>query len=226
MKKNKLKRISSMISFGGLLFLSNISLISIGFSAWSIVGAASAEAQIQVSAADVIDLNQYFTFVDSPTIFECTSEGIANDHVVNTTSKTQEGYIQIPFRINVGNGKISDHIAEGSTGFTLGTTLVDKNAGLDFFSVASVSEVKLACNDSNSFAESDYSFNPLSINASNKELNSSFDLTSFSYLDRSQVYFVARYKVTFTASAYKSAYSSVGGNFKFSFKVGGIFDHA
>lgn len=55
MKKNKLKRISSRIL--GVLFLSNLSLISIGFSAWSIVGAASAEAQIQVSAADVIDLN-------------------------------------------------------------------------------------------------------------------------------------------------------------------------
>lgn len=53
MKKNKLKRISPRGFFGGVLFLSNISLISIGFSAWSISGAASAEAQIQVSAADV-----------------------------------------------------------------------------------------------------------------------------------------------------------------------------
>lgn len=65
MKKNKLKRISSKIFFGGVLFLSNISLISIGFSAWSIVGAASAEAQIQVSAADVVDLSKYFIFNQS-----------------------------------------------------------------------------------------------------------------------------------------------------------------
>lgn len=52
MKKNKLKKISPRF-FWGILFLSNISLISIGFSAWSISGAASVEAQIQVSAADV-----------------------------------------------------------------------------------------------------------------------------------------------------------------------------
>ena len=226
MKKIKLKKISSRICGGGLLFLSNVSLISIGFSAWSIGGAASAEAQIQVSAADVIDLNQYFTFVDSPTVFECTADGIANDYVVNTTSETQEGYIQIPFRINVGNGKIRNHIAEGATGFTLGTTLVDKNSSLDFFSTASVSEVKLACKDSNSFADSDYSSVSLSNVASDKELNSTFDLTSFSYLDKSQVYFIARYKISFTTAAYKTAYSSVGGAFKFSFKVGGIFDHA
>lgn len=86
MKKNKRKRISSKI-FLGVLFLSNISLISIGFSAWSISGAASTEAQIQVSAADVIDLNQYFTFIESPTIFECTSEGIVNDYTIDTSAK-------------------------------------------------------------------------------------------------------------------------------------------
>lgn len=226
MKKNKLKKISSRICGGGLLFLSNISLISIGFSAWTIGGATNAEAEIKVSVDDVIDLNQYFTFVDSPTIFECTSDGIANDHVVNTTADTQEGYIQIPFRINVGSGKISEHLADGAKGFTLGTTLVDKNSSVDFFSVAIVSDVRLACKDSNSFAESDYSYVSPSNVASNKELNSTFDLTTFSYLDKNQVYFVARYKVSFATSAYKTAYSSAGGAFKFSFKVGGIFDHA
>lgn len=134
MKKNKLKRISSKI-FWGVLFLSNISLISIGFSAWSIVGAASAETQIQVSAADVIDLNQYFTFVDSPAIFEYTSNGLVKDHAIS--SATLDGYIEIPFRIDIKGGKIRDHLSSNRTGFTLGTVLVDRNQNLDLFSVCS-----------------------------------------------------------------------------------------
>lgn len=143
MKKNNLKRISSRIFFGGVLFLSNISLISIGFSAWSIVGAASAEAQIQVSAADVIDLNQYFTFVDSPTIFEYTSEGIVNDYTVDTSAKNQEGYIKIPFRIDVKSGKIRDHLGTGATGFTLGTILIDKTT---YDETTTFSDVFFCCN--------------------------------------------------------------------------------
>lgn len=211
---------------GGLLFLSNISLISIGFSAWSIGGVTSAEAQIQVSAADVIDLNQYFIFVDSPTFFEYTSDGIVNDYVVDTAAKTQEGYIKVPFRIDVKTGKIRDHLASGATGFKLGTTLVDKNTGFDFFSVASAPEVKLACKNSNSFSDSDFSNVSSSNTAANKELNSTFDLNSFPYLDLSKAYFVASYKISFTTDNFKSAYNSASGSFRFSFKVGGIFDHA
>lgn len=226
MKKNKLNRISSMISFGGLLFLSNLSLISIGFSAWSIVGAASAEAQIQVSAADVIDLNQYFTFVDSPAIFEYTSEGIVNDYTVDTSAKNQEGYIKIPFRIDVKSGKISDHLESGAKGFTLETTLIDKNSSLDFFSVASVTETKLAYKDSNSITEADFSNSALSNTPANKELSSTFDLTSFPYLSQTKAFFEVSYKISIKTSDFQSAYSLVNGTFHFSFKVGGIFDHA
>ncbi len=232
MKKNKLKRISSRIFFWGVLFLSNLSLISIGFSAWSIVGAASAEAQIQVSAADVIDLNHYFTFVDSPTIFEYTSDGIVNDYIVDTDAKTQEGFIQIPFRIDVKSGKIRDHLGTGATGFTLGTILIDKTTYdekttfSDVFSVATVSEVKLAFKDTNSFKDQDFSYLSLTNASANKKFNSTFDLSSFPYLDSTKVYFVVSYKVSFTTTDFQTAYKSAGGSFRFSFKVGGIFDHA
>lgn len=225
MKKNKRKRISSKI-FLGVLFLSNISLISISFSAWSISGATSAEAQIQVSAADVIDLNQYFTFIESPTIFECTSEGIVNDYTVDTSAKNQEGYIKIPFRIDVKSGKISDHLESGAKGFTLGTTLIDKNSSLDFFSVASVTETKLAYKDSNSITEADFSNLGLSNTPANRELSSTFDLTSFPYLNQTKAFFEVSYKISIKTSNFQSAYSSVNGSFHFSFKVGGIFDHA
>ena len=226
MKKNKLNRISSMISFGGLLFLSNISLISIGFASWTIGGAASAETQIQVSAADVIDLNQYFTFVDSPTIFEYTSNGLVKDHAIS--SATLDGYIEIPFRIDVKGGKIRDHLSSNQTGFTLGTALVDRNQNLDLFSVCSATDIKLAISNSTSgFSETDYAIVSQSNAAANKELSSSFDLSAFPYLDESLVYFSVRYKVNFNVTDFKKdVYDKLSnGSFRFSFKAGGIFDH-
>lgn len=226
MKKNKLNRISSMISFWGLLFLSNISLISIGFASWTIGGAASAEAQIQVSAADVIDLNQYFTFVDSPTIFEYTSNGLVKDHAIS--SATLDGYIEIPFRIDVKGEKIRDHLSSNRTGFTLETVLVDRNQNLDLFSVCSATDVKLAISNSTSeFSETDYTVVSQSNAAANKELSSSFDLSTFPYLDESLVYFSVRYKVNFNVTDFKkSVYDKLSnGSFRFSFKAGGIFDN-
>ena len=211
---------------GGLLFLSNVSLISIGFSAWSIGGAASAEAQIRVSAADVIDLNQYFTFVDSPTIFEYTSEGLVKNHTIDT--QTLEGTIQVPFRINTKSEKIKDHLVSDSSGFTLRVVLVDKNKNLDLFSICTATEVTLAIsNQTNKFSDSDYSF-VSSINSTlNKDMTSDFDLKNFPYADDSLVYFSAKYQVKFNTSDFKTdVYDKLdNGSFHFSFKAGGVFDH-
>lgn len=186
----------------------------------------SAEAQIQVSAADVIDLNQYFTFVDSPTIFEYTSNGLVKDHAIS--SATLDGYIEIPFRIDVKGGKIRDHLSSNRTGFTLGTVLVDRNQNLDLFSVCSATDVKLAISNSTSgFSETDYTVVSQSNAAANKELSSSFDLSTFPYLDESLVYFSVRYKVNFNVTDFKKdVYDKLSnGSFRFSFKAGGIFDN-
>lgn len=78
MKKNNLKRISSRILFWGVLFLSNLSLISIGFSAWSIVGAASAETQIQVSAADINEFVSNDSSINN-TFFKIGNNGFIQD---------------------------------------------------------------------------------------------------------------------------------------------------
>ncbi len=223
MKKNKLKKISSRIC-GGILLLSNISLVSIGFSAWTIGSVTNAEAEIKVSVDDVIDLNQYFTFVDSPTIFEYTSDGLVKDYVVG--SKTLEGYIKIPFRIDVKSGKICDHLEKGTTGFLLRTILVDKNQNLDLYSVCTATEVSLAMsNQSNSFSDSDYSVASSSNSVSSKELSSTFDLSTFSFLDDSLAYFSVKYKINFNISNFKTdVYDKLSnGSFRFSFKAGGIF---
>lgn len=209
---------------GGVLLLSNLSLVSIGFSAWSIGTVTTGEAEINVSAADLIDINNYFVFEGSPSVFEYTSEGIANDHVIDSSLKNQEGYISIPFQIDVKSGKIADHMGEGASSLKLRTILVDKNDSLDFFSLCSITESKLATNVSDTFIETDYTLVSSENPSSNKELTSTFDFSTFPYANMQKAYFSVRYKVSFTTANFKSAYSSASGSFKFSFKAGGVFN--
>lgn len=108
MKKNKRKRISSKI-FLGVLFLSNISLISIGFSAWSISGAASTEAQIQVSAADVIDLKNIFQ-VQKPEMFQYCPYGIVRDETL-----VLNGYIYFPLVINTSDKNFNNLLSSNNS---------------------------------------------------------------------------------------------------------------
>ena len=109
MKKIKLKKISSRICGGGLLFLSNVSLISIGFSAWSIGGAASAEAQIQVSAADVIDLQNIFQ-IQKPEMFQYSPYGIVQDETF-----VSNGNIYFPLIINTSDEGFSRLLSAENT---------------------------------------------------------------------------------------------------------------
>lgn len=53
-KKLSLKKFLSRRLAWGILLLSNLSLISIGFSAWNIGNVTTGEVQINVSAADII----------------------------------------------------------------------------------------------------------------------------------------------------------------------------
>ena len=109
MKKNKLKRVSSRICGGGLLFLSNISLISIGFSAWSIGGVTSAEAQIQVSAADVIDLKNIFQ-IQKPEMFQYCPYGIVRDETL-----VSNGYIYFPLVINTSDENFNNLLSSDNS---------------------------------------------------------------------------------------------------------------
>ena len=109
MKKIKLKKISSRICGGGLLFLSNVSLISIGFSAWSIGGAASAEAQIQVGAADVIDLQNIFR-IQTPEMFRYSPYGIVQDETF-----VSNGNIYFPLIINTSDEGFSRLLSSDNT---------------------------------------------------------------------------------------------------------------
>lgn len=90
-KKNKL---ASSLS-GGILFLSVISLVSVGFSTWTI-GSNVANATFNMSADDVDGTNKYFFFneylgtIDDPSVtnptvpFKYNDYGVINDGVVSS----------------------------------------------------------------------------------------------------------------------------------------------
>ena len=93
-KRFSLKKfLSRRLAGGGVLLLSSISLVSIGFSAWSIGGVTAGEAQINVSAADIISGNLFEEI--SVTSFTLSPDGIVqNDAIVNS------GNINVFLKIN------------------------------------------------------------------------------------------------------------------------------
>lgn len=211
-------------SGGGLLFLTNISLIFVGFANWNITNDSRLDAQINVDNGELIDINNYFTFEGTPSIFEYTDEGIASDHVIDGGAENQEGYIVVPFQIDVASGKISDHIGLGTTSLKIETILINKNEISDFFNLCSVAESKLAIGTSGVFSDSEYKNVSLSNSPSNNELSSLFQLDFSSYKELKKVYFSVMYSVSFTTANFKSAFSSSNGMFEFSFRAGGVFN--
>lgn len=91
-KRKKKNKLASSLT-GGILFLSVISLVSVGFSTWTI-GSNVANATFNISADDVDGTNKYFFFNESPdtidkkytnppVLFEYNDYGVINDGVVS-----------------------------------------------------------------------------------------------------------------------------------------------
>lgn len=88
---------------GGVLLLSNLSLVSIGFSAWSIGAVTTGEAQINVSAAGIVDVNSYINYGTATVFGYCRDGIISNDTIVT------HGDIIVNFTINLNDS--NDKIA-------------------------------------------------------------------------------------------------------------------
>lgn len=102
--------------------------MSVGFSSWTISVGYTAQADLNLTVDRVVDINNYFEFAGEAKYFKYTSEGIAKDDVLNPSSETQEGDIEIPFQIKVGEkDSIGKHLPEGLTSLTLQTVLIDTN---------------------------------------------------------------------------------------------------
>lgn len=234
MKKNKLKRISSMISFGGLLFLSNISLISIGFASWTIGGAISADAEIKVTVEDLVDLNSYFDFQGETSLFSYCSDGIIEDQTI-----VNHGNLCIPFQINVlDRTTLKEHWKE-EWPFIISTTLVDSNKSLDFFSSCDITSAKVYLSNSSLVDSKTSSLESLdcvqysgSITGANKELKLLFNFSNNAkidaYLSGSYLSFYVVYSVSFPKTGTENfnfktnIYDNLGSlhRFYFSYKVG------
>ena len=92
-KKLSLKKFLSRRLAWGVLLLSNLSLISIGFSAWNIGNVTTGEVQINVSAADII----------SGSIFEeinVTSFTLSADGIVQNGAIVDSGNIGVALKVN------------------------------------------------------------------------------------------------------------------------------
>ena len=92
-KKLSLKKFLSRRLAWGILLLSNLSLISIGFSAWNIGNVTTGEVQINVSAADII----------SGSIFEeinVTSFTLSADGIVQNGTIVDSGNIGVTLKVN------------------------------------------------------------------------------------------------------------------------------
>lgn len=87
------KKTNSRFVRGGLLFLSSLSLISVGFASWNIGNNGQAEASLNVEAGDVIEAN-LFSDVKVST-FALSADGIVDN---GTLMKT--GNIVISFSID------------------------------------------------------------------------------------------------------------------------------
>lgn len=176
-KRFSLKKFLSRRLAGGVLLLSNISLISIGFSAWSIGGATAGEAQINVSAADLIEAN---IFSDLKYVsFSLGKEGIVDDDIFSKT-----GSLIVSFNINNSYCQQLSYL-DSNNYFKLSAKLgcTDDNF------LCLISDVK--CNvDGSSLSKDGSSSNPIShlVNLPlEKESNATKVELSYSFLESTQV---------------------------------------
>lgn len=187
---------------GGVLLLSNLSLVSIGFSTWSIGGVTTGEAQINVSAADLIEAN---IFSDIKYVsFSLGKEGIVDDDIFSKT-----GSLIVSFNINNLYCQQLSYLNSNNY-FKLSARL---GCADDNF-LCLVSDVK--CNvDGNSLSKDESSSNPISYLVSlplEKDSNVTKVELSYSFLESAQVgnaqisindYFGKTPRLSFKAEAIK-----------------------
>lgn len=140
-KKNKL---ASSLS-GGILFLSVVSLVSVGFSAWTI-GSNDANATFNMSADDVDGTNKYFFFnessgsIDEPSVtnppvpFDYNDYGVIKDGVVSSQGQFAF-FMAVLLRGENGIYKNNETLSEFSFKYLVscsGAPLLDYLSGVSF----------------------------------------------------------------------------------------------
>lgn len=105
-KRRRRNRFSNLFG-GGLLLLSSLSLVSIGFSTWSI-GSGNADGSIYLGADSITDYSSYVTIHTNPSFFKFAKSGlVVDDTIVYKASATFEYDVAIKDGLAKENGGLS-----------------------------------------------------------------------------------------------------------------------
>lgn len=183
-KKLSLKKLITQ-RLAGVLLLSNISLVSIGFSAWSIGASGVGEAQFDVSAAGIVDVNNYINY-GTATIFDYCKDGIISNETIVT-----KGDVIINFTINLNdsNDRIANHL-DGAASFSLATTFTNGSEDVSDIFSAYLDSVTLSASASQN--EVNYSLSPTKRDVDGSKTYKTTFLIS-DVLDTSHAYFKVKY---------------------------------
>lgn len=200
---------------GGVLLLSNLSLVSIGFSAWSIGAVTTGEAQINVSAAGIVDVNSYINY-GTATIFDYCKDGIISNDTIVTN-----GDVIVNFTINLNdsNDTIANHL-DGATSFLLATTFTNGSEEVSAIFSTYLSSVTLSASSSQN--DVDYRLSPTKReDDGSKTCKTTFQISDV--LDNSHAYFKVKYsfeKMPIGDDFNKQVYAKLNhGSFWFNFKA-------
>lgn len=200
---------------GGVLLLSNLSLVSIGFSAWSIGAVTTGEAQIYVSAAGIVDVNSYINY-GTATIFDYCKDGIISNDTIVTN-----GDVIVNFTINLNdsNDTIANHL-DGATSFLLATTFTNGSEEVSAIFSTYLSSVTLSASSSQN--DVDYRLSPTKReDDGSKTCKTTFQISDV--LDSSHAYFKVKYsfeKMPIGDDFNKQVYAKLNhGIFWFNFKA-------
>ena len=200
---------------GGVLLLSNISLVSIGFSAWSIGASGVGEAQLDVSAAGIVDVNNYINY-GTATIFDYCKDGIISNDTIVT-----KGDVIINFTINLNdsNDRIANHL-DGASSFSLATTFSNGSEDVSGIFSAYLDSVTLSASASQN--EANYRLSPTKRDVDESKTCKTTFLIS-DVLDTSHAYFKVKYSfknVPVGDDFNSQVYAKLnGGRFWFNFKA-------
>lgn len=214
-KKLSLKKFLSRRLAGGVLLLSNLSLISIGFSAWSIGAVTTGEAQINVSAAGIVDVNSYINY-GTATVFDYCKDGIISNDTIVT-----EGDVVVNFTINLNDSsdKIANHL-DGAASFSLTTTFTNGSEGVSGIFSTYLDSVTLSASTSQN--EVNYRLSPTKRDVDGSETCKTTFLIS-DVLEASHAYFKVKYsfkKMPVADEFNSQVYAKLNrGRFWFNFKA-------
>lgn len=200
---------------GGVLLLSNLSLVSIGFSAWSIGAVTTGEAQINVSAAGIVDVNSYINY-GTATVFDYCRDGIVLDGTIVT-----HGDIIVNFTINLNDSsdKIANHL-DGAASFSLTTTFTNGSEGVSGIFSTYLDSVTLSASTSQN--EVNYRLSPTKRDVDGSKTCKTTFLIS-DVLEASHAYFKVKYsfkKMPVADEFNSQVYAKLNrGRFWFNFKA-------